>query len=139
MLWQAINNSASGIQDPYATPQLHPHDITRFQEHHGLPYTASHPPTASNVAWATDPLAPSLAHTDETLGECLTLAMLCDPANPGEKPDYPYPTLIRAAILGSPRRALTLQGIYDALESRWQWFRDHKDDKGWKVRPCPSA
>ena len=62
--------------------------------------------------------------------------MLCDPANPGEKPDYPYPTLIRAAILGSPRRALTLQGIYDALESRWQWFRDHKDDKGWKVGPA---
>ncbi|KAH9930073.1 uncharacterized protein B0H18DRAFT_843587, partial [Fomitopsis serialis] len=32
---------------------------------------------------------------------------------------YPYPTLIKAAILGSPRKALTLQGIYKALEDRF--------------------
>ncbi|EPS94868.1 forkhead domain-containing protein, partial [Fomitopsis schrenkii] len=48
------------------------------------------------------------------------------------KPNYPYPTLIRAAILGSPRKALTLQGIYDALRERYQWFRDHWTDKAWK-------
>ncbi|EPS94871.1 hypothetical protein FOMPIDRAFT_1133561, partial [Fomitopsis schrenkii] len=58
--------------------------------------------------------------------------MLCDPASPGEKPNYPYPTLIRAAILGSPRKALTLQGIYDALEGRFDWFRKNRKDKAWK-------
>ena len=64
--------------------------------------------------------------------------MLRDPTTPGEKPDYPYPTLIRAAILGSPRKALTLQGIYDALESRFEWFKAHRDDKAWKVSyPSP--
>ncbi|TFY50920.1 hypothetical protein EVJ58_g10830 [Rhodofomes roseus] len=58
--------------------------------------------------------------------------MLSDSAIPGEKPNYPYPTLIRAAILGSPRRALTLQGIYRALQDRFQWFRDHGNDRAWQ-------
>ena len=67
------------------------------------------------------------------LGDNLTLAMLSDNPIVGEKPNYPYPTLIRAAILGSPRRALTLQGIYRALEDRFAWFRNHKNDKAWQV------
>ncbi|KAI0729225.1 hypothetical protein C8Q72DRAFT_778406, partial [Fomitopsis betulina] len=67
-----------------------------------------------------------------SLGENLTLAMLSDNPIAGEKPNYPYPTLIRAAILGSPRRALTLQGIYRALEDRFAWFRIHKNDKAWQ-------
>ncbi|KAH9838641.1 uncharacterized protein C8Q71DRAFT_705504, partial [Rhodofomes roseus] len=58
--------------------------------------------------------------------------MLSDSVIPGEKPNYPYPTLIRAAILGSPRRALTLQGIYSALEDRFEWFRTHRNDKAWQ-------
>ena len=66
----------------------------------------------------------------------MTLAALSN-ANPRDaKPNYPYPTLIRAAILGSPRQALTLQGIYDALRERYEWFRDHWQDKAWKVRSC---
>ncbi|KZT73558.1 winged helix DNA-binding domain-containing protein, partial [Daedalea quercina L-15889] len=58
--------------------------------------------------------------------------MLSDSPIPGEKPNYPYPTLIRAAILGSPRRALTLQGIYRALEDRFEWFRNHSKDRAWQ-------
>ncbi|EPS93686.1 hypothetical protein FOMPIDRAFT_1135688, partial [Fomitopsis schrenkii] len=57
--------------------------------------------------------------------------MLEDPPRPGEKPNFPYPLLIRAAIQGSPRQALTLQGIYDALQQRYQWFREHRNDKAW--------
>lgn len=60
--------------------------------------------------------------------------MLEDPAHPGEKPNFPYPLLIRAAIQSSPKQALTLQGIYDALQQRYEWFRAHKDDKAWLVR-----
>ncbi|KZT73587.1 winged helix DNA-binding domain-containing protein, partial [Daedalea quercina L-15889] len=48
------------------------------------------------------------------------------------KPNFPYSTLIRAAILGSPRGALTLQGIYRALEDRFEWFRNNRKDKAWK-------
>ncbi|KZT66519.1 winged helix DNA-binding domain-containing protein [Daedalea quercina L-15889] len=58
--------------------------------------------------------------------------MLFDPAIPGEKPNYPYPLLVKAAILGSPRRALTLQEIFSALEERFDWYRDHKDGKAWQ-------
>ena len=70
----------------------------------------------------------------DMLGDSLTLAALSDARPLDAKPNYPYPTLIRAAILGSPRQALTLQGIYDALAGRYQWFRDHWQDRAWKVR-----
>ncbi|KAF9790807.1 hypothetical protein BJ322DRAFT_999001, partial [Thelephora terrestris] len=50
---------------------------------------------------------------------------------PGEKPNYPYPTLIKLAIYGSPRKRLTLQEIYHALESRFDWFKD-SNDTAWK-------
>lgn len=75
-----------------------------------------------------------LNHVEASRREYVTLDMLEDPARPGEKPNFPYPLLIRAAIQGSPKQALTLQGIYDALQQRYEWFREHKDDKAWLVR-----
>ena len=51
----------------------------------------------------------------------------------GEKPNYPYPTLIKLAIYGSPRKRLTLQEIYQALEGRFEWFKN-STDAAWKVR-----
>jgi hypothetical protein len=50
---------------------------------------------------------------------------------PGEKPPYPYPTIIRCAILGSPRQRLTLSEIYIAMENRYPWFKTA--GQGWKV------
>lgn len=75
-----------------------------------------------------------LNHIEASRREHVTLEMLEDPPRQGEKPNFPYPLLIRAAIQGSPRQALTLQGIYDALQQRYEWFREHKSDKAWLVR-----
>ncbi|KAI0926161.1 hypothetical protein AcV5_008692 [Taiwanofungus camphoratus] len=63
--------------------------------------------------------------------EEVSLYALADPP-PGEKPNYPYPTLIKLAIHGSPKKRLTLQEIYAALEERFQWFRDNAHDKAWQ-------
>ena len=59
----------------------------------------------------------------------ISLSSLKDP-EPGKKPDYAYPVLMKLAILESPRKALTLQEIYEAFENRFEWF---KVNQGWKV------
>lgn len=108
-------------------PQQHPY---------GLPPQPFQPPPPMGPMGMLQRPHPELPLTHieaASLGENLTLAMLSDNPIAGEKPNYPYPTLIRAAILGSPRRALTLQGIYRALEDRFAWFRIHKNDKAWQV------
>ena len=65
-------------------------------------------------------------------GAPVGLDALADPP-PGEKPNYPLPTLIKLAIHGSPRGRLTLQEIYQALEDRFEWFRQRTDELSWKV------
>ncbi|PFH52637.1 hypothetical protein AMATHDRAFT_56694 [Amanita thiersii Skay4041] len=49
---------------------------------------------------------------------------------PGSKPFYPYSTLIRYAIKGSPNGKLLLEDIYYAIESRFPYFRSAPS--GWK-------
>ncbi|CDO71316.1 hypothetical protein BN946_scf184908.g73 [Trametes cinnabarina] len=49
---------------------------------------------------------------------------------PGSKPFYPYSTLIRYAIKGSPNGKLLLEDIYYAIESRFPYFRTAPP--GWK-------
>lgn len=49
---------------------------------------------------------------------------------PGTKPFYPYSTLIRYAIKGSPNQRLLLEDIYYAIESRFPYFRSAPN--GWK-------
>ena len=118
---------------PDATDYARPHPQPPQQ----LPYAAPQSPLYAEPTAIMDvpPRPAFLSHlAAERLGSRLTLAALSN-ANPRDaKPNYPYPTLIRAAILGSPRQALTLQGIYDALRERYEWFRDHWQDKAWKVR-----
>ncbi|KIP07645.1 hypothetical protein PHLGIDRAFT_70766, partial [Phlebiopsis gigantea 11061_1 CR5-6] len=63
--------------------------------------------------------------------EEVSLNTLTEPPN-GEKPGYPYPTLIKLAIYGSPNKRLTLQEIYQALIDRFQWFKDNAEDKAWQ-------
>jgi hypothetical protein len=63
----------------------------------------------------------------------ISLSALDDPP-PGEKPNYPYPTLAKLAIHGSERKKLTLQEIYSALEDRFEWFKQRStSDTAWKV------
>lgn len=62
----------------------------------------------------------------------LNLTALRDPPV-GQRPDHPIPLLSQLAILGSPQKMLTLQGIYAALEDRFEWFRSHQHEKAWQV------
>lgn len=61
----------------------------------------------------------------------VNLSALPDPPE-GEKPNQPYPILIKLAIYGSPNKQLTLQEIYAALEDRFQWFKVRRNEKAWK-------
>ncbi|KAF8305437.1 winged helix DNA-binding domain-containing protein [Clavulina sp. PMI_390] len=49
----------------------------------------------------------------------------------GVKPFYPYSTLIRYAIKGSPGQRLLLEDIYYAIETRFPWFKTAP--AGWKT------
>ncbi|KAI0921776.1 hypothetical protein AcW1_004342 [Taiwanofungus camphoratus] len=66
---------------------------------------------------------------DLTGGLPLNLDSLRD-GPPGSKPFYPYSTLIRYAIKGSPNQKLLLEDIYYAIESRFPYFRTAPP--GWK-------
>lgn len=66
---------------------------------------------------------------DLTGGLPISLDSLRD-GPPGTKPFYPYSTLIRYAIKGSPTGKLLLEDIYYAIESRFPYFRTAPS--GWK-------
>ncbi|PLW40356.1 hypothetical protein PCASD_07305 [Puccinia coronata f. sp. avenae] len=50
-------------------------------------------------------------------------------ANPprGQQPNYPWWTIIRAAIMGSRYGILNREEIFDALQRRWEYFRATSD------------
>ena len=98
------------------------------------PMRQSPPPMPqAEPVYATDSPSEANAFGSPAPEEEVTLDMLVDPAYPDQKPNYPYPTLVKAAILSSPRRRLTLQEIYQALMDRFQWFKDNAKDKAWQV------
>ncbi|KIL65734.1 hypothetical protein M378DRAFT_54705, partial [Amanita muscaria Koide BX008] len=48
-----------------------------------------------------------------------------------QRPPQSYPIIIKLAIYGSPMKMLTLKGIYEAIEERFEFFK--KDKSGaWK-------
>ncbi|KNZ58090.1 hypothetical protein VP01_19g8 [Puccinia sorghi] len=57
-------------------------------------------------------------------------------ANPprGQQPNYPWWTIIRAAIMGSRYGILNRDEIFDALQRRWEYFRSTSDSatRVWK-------
>ncbi|KAF8341332.1 uncharacterized protein EI90DRAFT_2872920, partial [Cantharellus anzutake] len=59
------------------------------------------------------------------------LNSLFEPPTSQDKPPYPYTTILRFAILGSPRKKLTLGEIYETMENRFPWFKNNTD-KGWR-------
>jgi hypothetical protein len=127
-------------EDP--SPQPQPQPVQRRMTLPTVPRpsaSAAQPaPNAGNFGMLSDSeLADETVHLRALLG-CppgapVGLNALADPP-PGEKPNYPLPTLIKLAIYGSPRRRLTLQEIYQALEDRFEWFRQRTDELSWKVR-----
>jgi len=56
---------------------------------------------------------------------------LLDDPPPGHKPSQSLPILVKLAIYRSPRKSLTLQEIYQAIEQRFEWYRD-PGNKSWK-------
>lgn len=63
----------------------------------------------------------------------ISLNSLVD-SEPGKKPAYPLPTIIRCAILGSPHQRLTLSELYLAMERRFGYYTIG-DGKSWRVSP----
>lgn len=47
------------------------------------------------------------------------------------KPPYTYASLIAQACMGSPELKMTLSEIYDWINERWPYFKDHQP--GWQV------
>ncbi|KAH7105646.1 hypothetical protein BKA62DRAFT_766998 [Auriculariales sp. MPI-PUGE-AT-0066] len=58
-----------------------------------------------------------------------SLEELRDPI-PGSKPDYPYPVLIKCAILSHSKKSPTLSEIYEMVHQRFGFFK--MDDASWK-------
>ncbi|KAF5393768.1 hypothetical protein D9757_000263 [Collybiopsis confluens] len=93
------------------------------------------PPTAPGISPMLTDDATDLNGTfyppesDLTGGLPMNLDSLRD-GPPGSKPFYPYSTLIRYAIKGSPNQKLLLEDIYYAIESRFPYFRNAPN--GWK-------
>lgn len=63
-------------------------------------------------------------------GRPVDLWALEDPL-PGKRPNYPYPLLVRLAIQGSPNKRLTLKEIYEAIENRFEFYRNSPNG-AWK-------
>jgi len=91
--------------------------------------------TPQGMTMMPDPNQPDLSgnyypqESDLTGGLPINLDSLRD-GPPGSKPFYPYSTLIRYAIKGSPNQKLLLEDIYYAIESRFPYFRTAPN--GWK-------
>lgn len=64
-------------------------------------------------------------------GTITDLSSLQDPP-PGQRPNYPYHKIARAAILGSPRKKMTLSELYEAVAERFEFFRTPEAGP-WKV------
>lgn len=111
--------------------------------HHTSPSTSqrkSAPPIPPELVQMYYPGIPIPPKTIEELigiepGAPISLNSLKDP-EPGQKPDYTYATLVKLAIWSSPKKCLTLQEIYDALEKRFPFFASNSSTgtTAWKVR-----
>ncbi|KAG8721188.1 hypothetical protein FRC08_015301 [Ceratobasidium sp. 394] len=115
------------------TPQTHPvhphpppppphpgyHDVPQPAEYHPPPGSLYSASTYGNLNGQG--LDPADLPND--------LSALAD-AHPGQKPPYPYSTIIRYAIQGSPRQRLTLSELYETMEARFPWFKTA--GSGWK-------
>ena len=128
----------------YSSPDLHTQPLIPGQTRIHVPQAGSYPEAndpyddmGGGFASGDDAFIPtSDADIRRFLGllpnQELSLNALADPPS-GQRPGQTIPALSQLAILGSPRKQLTLQGIYQALEDRFEWFRSNRDDKSWQV------
>ncbi|TFY60080.1 hypothetical protein EVJ58_g5370 [Rhodofomes roseus] len=114
---------------PPPPPPPPPHAPPEPMRQSPPPMAPFSPTNTANTAQSSKDSDPSGSPAPE---DDVTLDMLADPTYPGQKPNYPYPILVKAAILSSAKRRLTLQEIYLALQCRFQWFRDNAKDKAWQ-------
>lgn len=142
----------SDVPSPETFDQLHPHKHPSSQMDYIPSHNSDSLSSAATLLQGSAPTfsVPPLATTSLTgrslfpdagpylrqqLGlkphEPVSLWSLPDPP-PGEKPNQPYPTLIKLAIYGSPNKQLTLQEIYSELERRFTWFREHRKERAWR-------
>ncbi|KAG8864276.1 hypothetical protein FRB96_006097 [Tulasnella sp. 330] len=77
-----------------------------------------------------EPIGPGGEDDDDEHGNLDSLAD--GPEGPGSRPPYPYSTIIKYAIEGSPRGMLTLSEIYEAVERRFPFFAKKAEGQGWK-------
>lgn len=94
-------------------------------------------PTALHLHGISEPAYPDAGrYLRHQLGlspdKAVNLGCLPDPL-PGRKPSQAYPILIKLAIYGSPEKKLTLNGIYRAIENRFEYFKT-ENSGAWKVR-----
>jgi hypothetical protein len=76
---------------------------------------------------------PTTAPPRDNSYEAQGLGKLSDgPDGPQGKAPYSWTVLITHAIMGSPDRRLTLAAIYEAIETRYPWYKTQ--GTGWKVR-----
>ncbi|EFP85340.2 uncharacterized protein PGTG_11509 [Puccinia graminis f. sp. tritici CRL 75-36-700-3] len=117
----SLRSDASTSQLPslIPIPQLHQQQQPQQQQQQQQPNTPK--PTSS-----TTTLTPAN----------IKISSLDQLANPplGQQPNYPWWTIIRAAIMGSRYGILNREEIFDALQRRWEYFRSTSDQatRVWK-------
>ncbi|KAI7936825.1 hypothetical protein MJO28_015724 [Puccinia striiformis f. sp. tritici] len=122
-------SSSTPIIDPTLNPSSPP------------PITLSSAPHSPQPSLRSDASTSQLPLTKPKPSSLLTPAnikiySLDQLANPplGQQPNYPWWTILRAAIMGSPHGILNREEIYEALTNRWEYFRSTSDSatRVWK-------
>ncbi|CUA74105.1 Forkhead box protein J2 [Rhizoctonia solani] len=109
------------------------HELSTEQSADNLAESLSSAKTLQNTGDSRDGLhvdaCSCISGQSETDPELAGLDTLED-GRPGERPAYPFTTLIRYAIKGSPSGRLLLEDIYNAIQSRYPYFTTAPS--GWK-------
>jgi hypothetical protein len=105
------------------------------------------PPEQASSTWEAPATHPSPGSSSEDdPGDFNTLihiphpdcpdSLACLPDTDG-RPQHTLPVILRCAILGSPRKRLTIREIYAAMEEKYAYYRTA--GATWKVRLIPSS
>ncbi|KAG8918785.1 hypothetical protein FRC00_012078, partial [Tulasnella sp. 408] len=128
---------------PYAPTYPPPQPQAYDADHDPVPIT--HPPPLPPPNGSAPPPPPPQAgsssapankparkpRSPSTIYKPGNLDSLADgPEGPNGRPPYPYSTIIRYAIEGSPRGMLTLAEIYEVVEARFPYYKNA--GMGWK-------
>lgn len=93
------------------------------------PATSHASDTSDNIT--TEPLDKSGKQDHELHPDCPD-NLACLPDTDG-RPQHTLPVILRCAILGSPRKRLTIREIYAAMEAKYSYYKTAGPT--WKVIP----